>query len=70
MWKNIIYNQLLKEATFEGRVLEVKEGVVKIHLDTDEKGVATASSVKDKIKLYFKNGGREEEKEKGEEMRL
>ncbi len=36
LWQSIIYNQLLKGSTLEGKVLDVKEELVKIHLDIDE----------------------------------
>ncbi|OOM13970.1 contractile injection system protein, VgrG/Pvc8 family [Clostridium saccharobutylicum] len=36
VWQNIVYNQLLRGATLDGKVLEVKEEVVKIHLDIDK----------------------------------
>ena len=36
LWQDIIYNKLLRGATLEGKVLEVKEELVKLHLDIDE----------------------------------
>ena len=36
VWQNIIYNNLLKGATIEGKVLAVEGETVKLHLDIDE----------------------------------
>ena len=36
LWQDIIYNKLLRGATLEGKVLAVKEELVKLHLDIDE----------------------------------
>ncbi|OOM73575.1 hypothetical protein CLPUN_44710 [Clostridium puniceum] len=36
LWQDIIYNKLLRGATLEGKVLSVKEELVKLHLDIDE----------------------------------
>jgi|GEM_PF-5198079 len=36
LYQDIIYNKLLRRATIEGKVLPVKEELVKLHLDIDE----------------------------------
>jgi len=36
LWQDIIYNKLLRGATLEGKVLAVKEELLKLHLDIDE----------------------------------
>ena len=36
LWQDIIYNKLLIGSTIEGKVLRVKEELVKLHLNIDE----------------------------------